>query len=267
MKIGVIAELLGKSAQELSSALNLEAGAEVVPEDVALKVLKSHISDIEKGNFSKGKDEGFKWGEKQAKTGVEKMLKEKFEVEGDLDSQIAALTTKVQPGDDKKLSSLQREVELRNEKLKALQNEFDSYKEGIQKRENQNFLISKLNPVLDHFDSPTPKMKELVVAGFLESVNYERAENDIFLLDKDGKPLKKGDSFVGFENYALEYFSEYLPKKAGGKTPPGTPPAGGTPPAVNGTTMNELMVELRGAKTAEQRTAIHARIKALEKAS
>ena len=268
MKIGALASALGVDATELAKAHNLAEDTESIDESILETVIKSHITEVQKSNFVKGKEEGKGWGTKTAMANIEKKFKDKFGIDAnDLDTALNTIEAKMNtPGTSDEKTK--RELEIQKEKNKLLQGEFEEFKSKTEFSTKKNQVVSKLQSFIpNHFEPGTPRLQQIAINDVLESIHFdieEDGEVSLYENKERTKPLRIGDRYATLEDIAKTKMGEILtPLKAERKPPraPGKSEDGHSP---KGDTKEELLIEMTKAKTAEERNAIIEKLKKLE---
>ena len=249
MKIGEVADLLGRDQNELLADLKLEETVE----EVSTEQVKALIDEIGKSKFSEGKTQGHDWGRKSALTEVEKTLSGKFGIKGKFDEIITGLETK--------MSEPSKKDDIWKEKYNELSNEFNGFKQQIEVSKKKDVVKSKLSGLLVNFDG-TDKVKEMVVNDFLSKSKFEIEGDDIMLLDKDDKHLRIDGKFADFESVATNHLSQFLNPAANPSKPKPKVPSGGQPArTVDGIVdADSALRALRKAKTPEEREYINKKL-------
>jgi len=258
MNIGVLAELLGKPADELATAFNVENKEDALPEEEAIKHLKSHIEETIKSTRSKAKEEGKGWGVREYAKSVQTKLSELGATGADVDSMLEDLSTKVSAGNggDEKTKRQLEILKTKNDELTAKLTGIEKEKE-TEKR--NNVLKSKITPILVDFDG-TDKAKELAVKTYLGQINAEIDGDDVFLMRADGK----GYLQKTIDEDAKEYFSELFAAKKPDRQQPPKNPDQPKKPVQGKRDRNELLLALRKAVTSEERASIMEELEALK---
>lgn len=257
MKIGVLAGLLEKPANELVTALNVTDENDELSEEVVAEQLKGFIDSKIKETRSKAKDEGKGWGTKEAFKTVTSKLKGLGLDSDDVDSMIDELSTKLNStvGQDEKTK---RQLELQKSKIDELTGTITKMNNERDFEKKTSIIKSKLNPILSEFEG-TEKAKQLALSTYLNTVTVEIDGEDLNILEGEGKYSKKT-----FDEHSLDYFSELFEKKKTGNEPPKNPDSTKQKPKTS-KSRNDLLIDLRTAKTPEERASIQEAINSLDK--
>lgn len=255
MKLEQLASLLKKDASELSSTLNLEISADV-PDEKLTTILTEHIKLIEVSSLSEGKKQGEGKAKREVLSQAEKLLKEKFEVDGNnFDEIVEALTGKVGKVEIKADEKVIKERDAWKAKAEQAIAEKENLKKSFERIEVLSEVKQKLNPIIGKFEFPTEKVKEIAFEQFTKDKEFLISEGSIFIM-QDGKPVGT------FETLAENHFKDFgKPIQSGSGAPPNRQSGSSTS---FGTTTKELMQSLRQAKTPEERSTILQQLKALE---
>lgn len=259
MEIGVIAAALNKPAEELKTAYNITD--DKIDETTLKSILSKEIDLVSKQSFKSGKDEGFNWGTREIKSKVEKQLKSEFEIDGDLDTIITTLKTKMQPDDPKKHEAYKHEIETYKAKLQNINAQFDTFKSEVENEKKTSKIKSKIDSVLPiFFETSNSKLKDVAVREFLNSYSIEEIDGSVMVFDKEKRPIYKQ-----FDDLTQEFFKDFLPLKEAKKAAPTIPNDPTKMFSPNGQSKDQLLKELSKAKTGDERAAILEKIKSMEK--
>lgn len=256
MKLEIFADILNKSATELSSALKLEEGLEEVPTEIVQKEIKTLINDLNLKTKSE-KLAGIKEGEGKAQRLFKKSAEDKFKklgVEGeDFDKMFENLESRLKkpPVEDdgfrdkytnslKTIQSLEAKIKETNDAIEA------------EKQRNELFATvkSKMPNSLDKFEFATDTVKQTAIKVFLESNKFQVMGNDVFI-DIDGNPSAK------FEDHLNAHLKQWGKLKDSKK--PTNPIGGGSNYSDD---LPGLTKQMQLATTPEEKALIKAKIKA-----
>lgn len=257
MKLERLASLLKKDASELVSSLNLPDVSADVPDEKLETILIDHIKLVEVQALSEGKKQGEGRAKRETLSNAEKLLKEKFEVDGSTFEEIVeGLTKKVGKVEYKTDEKIIKERDAWKQKVVELTAE----KEQLQKQFERNGIIAevkqKLTPIVSKFQFPTERVKEIAFEQFVADKEFLISEGSIFVM-QEGKPVGT------FETVAELHFKDFgVPVDKTQKVPPHRTTTQSQ--HSYGETVSELMVSLRTAKTPDEQNAIMDKLKALE---
>jgi hypothetical protein len=255
MKLEQLASLLKKDAADLEGSLSLQK-----TDDVPFEQISREIEAALKQQHISGLSEGKKQGEGKAKreilTDLESKIKGKFDVSGNLDEMIEALSEKVSkpiPGADEKVI---KERDAWKAKFDEVQNQLTQKVREFERVELVSTVKGKLKPVLEKFSFISTKAEQRALDDFINGNVFTISGEDVFI-EKDGKPLFQ------FDQIAEQHFADFGTPKDQKKTFPGAAPQkpGGTS---YGTTQKELFTALRAAKTPEEAATIQQQIASLD---
>lgn len=257
MKIGVLAGLLEKPADELVTALNVTDENDELSDEIVVEQIKGLLDSKIKETKRLAKDEGKGWGTKETSKRVAERLKVLGAEGEDLDSMLEDLSTKVNSSSGNQDEKTKRKVEQLQAKNDELLTQINNINLQIETENKNKVIIKKINPLIANFNG-TEKAKNLALSDYLKNVSVEIDGEDVNVLDKDGKYSKKT-----FEDHFVEHFSELFDKKETQTQPPKNPTPGKNSKTTK--TRNELLIELRSAKTPEDRASIQEALNSLDK--
>jgi hypothetical protein len=255
MKLEQLASLLKKDAADLEGSLSLQKTDEVPFEQISREIeaalKQQHISGL-----SEGKKQGEGKAKREILTDLESKIKGKFDVSGNLDEMIEALSEKVSkpiPGADEKII---KERDAWKAKFDEVQNQLTQKVKEFERVELVSTVKGKLKPILEKYSFVTPKVEQVALENYINGNEFIISGDDVFIV-QDGKPV------VAFETTAEKHFAEFGTPKDQRKTFPGaaTQKPGGTS---YGTTQKELFTALRAAKTPEEAATIQQQIASLD---
>lgn len=265
--LDVLASVTGISQTELKGKL-LKPESEELIEGFDAEV-KSLIGEKIK---SVGEQQ-YKRGIREAATGLEKTLKEKFEISDNLQGnelieriyEVSQEKKQVEPSDlePEKIKAhpvFQEEIKRLKENAKKdvdkVRSEYDSFKNEVQTKELKSFLYSKAVKVLKDSRANlgnAPEDEEKRIGAFKRMLNLnefkidgEGDEKKIVVVDNEGN-IKTDSNYnpIDFESYIKDLnpfgFHEHDPGKNGGGAPRGTNGSGGTNEFAKFKDQSELM--------------------------
>ena len=244
MKIEALAGLLGKPADELATALNVENIEDALSDEIVVKALTDHVKNVR----NEAKREGKGWG----LTEIQKKL-EKTGAEGtDIDSMIEDLAAKASkkgdnPNPDEKLI---RKLEQAEIKLQETQKKLESIEKQKEVESRNSVIKGKIAELKKDF-AATDKAFDLALEALLNSRQFEVDGDDVFVFKADGKTYEPKP----FEDIARTHFGEIFEPAKPGNNPPRNPDNPKPKPAPKAEDRNDLIMKARNAATPEERAS------------
>ena len=254
MKTEQIASMLEIDQTELESTYKLTQESEI-DEKLLTDIVKAQLKEIRVRNLSEGKKQGEGKAKREARTEIENILKEKFNVTGLFDDQVNSLQEIL----NKKQGSGDEIQALRNDN-QTLKNQIGSLEKVVKEKDDMFKTIEvnstvkqKLFPLIKDLDFTTEKVKDIAIKDFLSSNKFEMTDNGEVLIEKNGTLTTL------FEKNAKDHFLQYAKES----TP--TPRAASFQASNNGygTDLKTLTTAYRNAKTTEEKASIQKEMKQL----
>ena len=199
--------------------------------------------------LSADKDNQYKRGLKEGALKLEKVLKEKYEVDSDLigvellDHVIEMKLADVKGADDTEVLKHPEVIKALNEKdklLRAKDKEIadklkakeDEINETILLREVESFGLAEfdaLNPILPQDAKKAKTQKDFFLSKFKEGKRFQKTDNGFIVKDKDGNPLKDEHGYdISFKDYIKGTAGDIFDfKKAEDRSSSGNKPVNG----------------------------------------
>lgn len=242
--LGVFARLTGQSA---------ESFAEDLKEDGDVSDLEQRLNEAVKAKIRSARDEGYKRGEKEVKTTVEKQIAAKFKIEDytDFDDLIAKIqkpdpiaSPDLTPDMIRKTEIYAADLKALKEAKKALEEEFTKFRDGIKVNELRNNLQKRGLEILKMDKFHLPENEKILSRRLGEFVDDLLVSADFTEVEGTLVPLVKGSNDRLKDNLHNNIDFAQLVKSVGegifemrqgdGGTPPPAP--GSTPPPAGGNT-------------------------------
>jgi len=254
MKLEQLALLLKKDAAELAGSLNLQVTDEV-PDEKLERLLTETIKVVELTSLSEGKRQAEGRAKKEVLTQTEKLLKERFDVDGaNLEEIIESLSQKVGKVEYKTDEKVLKERDAWKQKAEKEAQEKEQLKKQFERVEVLSTVKQKLSPIMGKFEFPTERVKQIAFEQFTNNREFLISDDAIFVI-QDGKPVGSFDSFAEAH---FKDFGKLIDKQ-------GVPPSRDHKSATSyGTNQKELMDALRRAKTMDEKNTILNQLKALD---